>query len=298
MIALGPELERVTRVAPFGFQLWDPATARPVSAGLRVLARDRRGTTRAVTPGPGGVFAIRDLPIGSSFTGGAGDDAFWKQPPDLDASWTIEGDDPLGRFLPFRFAAEGAMRIGNAAVVACRLPPDAGGAPPNAAGAPLPRLPLFSAPSRPAPAGMATISAGLATTSGASPAGVLLEVRVTDTPVYGLADRDGQVTVHLPWPSPEAGNGNPPVAPRRPLAEEHWDDVRIRAFRDPQLANPTSPDLCDVLAQLDHHEVAVLAKRKPSGALQPLSLEYGKTLVVRSADMSVALLDTGTPPGP
>jgi hypothetical protein len=302
MLTAERELERITRVSPFGFKLWDAFLGRAISDRLSVTARDRTGRERAVLAGPGGVFTIRDLPIASPFVGGAGDDPFWADPPPLGTTWVIEVVDPASRYLPFRFQADGAMRVGPVARDVCRLPPQGAAAELDAAdpGArTMPILPLFPSPAYPITANAAAVEADLATTSGSDPAGTLVQVSIPDGPTaFGMADRHGSVRVVLPYPPPAADGGAPPTPPRQPIADQRWTGVIVHAFRDPALVDPGLPDLCSVLDQFGAAPVPILASAPPSGPLGALTLEFGRPLVVRTAGRPAALLDTGAPPQP
>lgn len=289
-------VDRVTRTAPFGFRLWDPVARRAVTDGLVVKARDRTGRERPVEPARNGVFSIRGLPIAMPFVAGAGDDAFWADAPELGAGWEIRVTDPGGRYLPFRFRADGALRIGPVAREVCRIAPGGGAA---AAARPMPDLPLFAAPGAPAPASAATVTMDLRTTSGLDPAGTLVEVVVPDGPTaFGLADPRGSVRIDLPYPPPPGATGTPPTPPRLAMSAVRWTGVRIRAMRDLDLADPAFPDLCAVLSQADNPDLPILASEPPSGPLGPQTIEFGRPLVVRTTGLSVALLDTGAPPNP
>lgn len=294
MIAGWRVAERVTRVTPFGFRLWDPVLGQPVAAGLTLRARSG-AASRAVTSGPSGVFAIRDLPLSEPFVGGEGDDAFWASPPAYAVDWTVDVTDALGRFLPLRIAVSGVSRVGRVARLACRLPvpPAAGGAPePDGAAAhPMPMLPLFSAPARPAPDGIAAVTARLERTDGRSAAGSVLEVRPPGAPpAYGLADARGVVSVLLPYPEPQDGSGLSPVGPRRPLTALEWEGVEVRAYPSPgDDAGP--PELCATLELVDATPARLLATASPPADLAEIQIGYGRPTVLRTAGGSALLMD-------
>lgn len=300
MAAAHAELERLTRVTPFAFRLWDGVERRAVADGLQVVARSASGRERPVKAGPSGLFAIRDLSLAMPFVSGSGNADFWKQPPPLDAAWTIEVDDPLGRFLPFRFTADGALRITNDQSDACSIPDGGGAAQPGAAVQPgLPTLPLYSAPTRSAPPGVAVIRMDLETTSHASAGATVVEVRMTGTgATVAMADGSGHLVAFVRYPAPERRSGILGGPPRRPLAQETWRTVLLRAFWDADLERRDCPDACAIREMQAKPEVPILARQQPRTQLQELTLEYGRPLVVRTADRAVAVLDTGSPPGP
>jgi hypothetical protein len=311
VIELGRELERVTRVAPFGFQLFDPVARDAVAMGLRVVARPPIGRPRDLVAGPSRVFALRGLSIGSPFVAGAGDGAFWASPPSLPAAWTVEVDDPLGRFLSFRFDVEGASRVGRTAREVCRLPQAApahpvlglglpgsppGDEPPDAG---LPVLPLFSAPSRPRDASLAMLTAQLETLDGRPAAGAVVRVAPPGLPpAHGVASAAGTAVVLFPYPEPEDARLSPPAATRRALAAQSWDGLRVSVFFDAVPADPARPDLCALLDQLGGPAVPIHAGDGSVVPFLEVTLEYGKPLVVRTAGRSALLLDAGSPPSP
>jgi hypothetical protein len=297
-IVIGPELERVVRVAPIGFQLWDPVAGRPVTQGLEVVWR--RDADRAVTAtaGPSGVFSVRGVAAFAAFERGAGDDAFWASPPAAPSAGTIEVTDRLGRYLPFRFQPDAPARVGRVAREVCGAPAGgtlgiSSGSPPEPA---MPILPLFSAAGRPAPAGMARLSAQLVSIDGQPAAGAILRVTGPgDPPTYGLADGRGVVTVLFTYPRPSQPLLSPPASDAGSAATQHWDDVAIRAYWAPGPPEP-HPDLCDLLDQIDTSPVTLLNSVSPLAELSEVHLDFGRPLDVRTAGRSVLVLDPGSPP--
>jgi hypothetical protein len=298
---IGPELERIVSVVPFGFRLWDPVIGRAVSGGLQVTWRTRTGRHLPVSSSPSGVFALRHLPGNYAFEQGAGDDAFWANQPAGPAIGTVEVTDPLGRYLPFAFSPDGPARIGQLAREVCGLPAGgilglSGGSPPEPA---MPVLPLFSATSRIAPQGMARLSAQLVALDGTAAAGAVVRVAPPgDHPWYGVADDHGLATVLFPYPRPSQDEIlSPPASAGGSHAAQHWDDVGVAAFWSPMPAT-THPDLCDVLAQVDSSRVAIRAGGSPNEELTEVSLEFGVPLDVRTFPLSVLIVEAGSPPSP
>ena len=234
MIAPPRVVERVTRTAPFGFRAWDPVARRSIS-DLVVTARDRTGRARPVVAGRGDVFSIRGLPIASAFVAGSGGRRVLGAPPDLGLDWVIEVADPAGRYLPFRFLAAGALadRAGRRGGVPDPAARGAGGRRrrrPAADAAPA----VVRGPACPAPAGAATVTMDLRTTSGLDPAGTIVEVSIPDGPTgYGLADRRGVRPGRRSLPGPgrrhrDAADATPTGAVRPGL-----DRRGVRAFATP-----------------------------------------------------------------
>jgi hypothetical protein len=280
-------LERLTTVAPFGFRFWDPLEHRSIAAGLHVRHRWEGAPERPVTCSSSGVFGIRGLPGFRAFETGTGDDAFWADPPHTPGTGTVFVDDPLGRFLPIRFQVDEPVRLGAAFREVCRLGHD--GSPPDAA---MSLVPLFSAPGRARPAGMALVTAQLELVDGSPARGALLEVRANgQPPAIGMADRNGIAVVMFPYPEPEDVLLSPPPASMRSLSTQTWE-VGIAAFYVADAVADDHPDLCAVLDQRSRPAV-LLADDSPVVALSTASLEYGRPLILRTAGRSELVLDPG-----
>jgi hypothetical protein len=296
---IGPELERIVSVVPYGFKLWDPVVGRAVSAGLEVTWRTPKGRQLPVSSSPSAVFALRHLPGNDAFEQGAGDDAFWASPPAAPAIGTVELSDPLGRYLPFSFSPDGPARVGQLAREVCGLPATrilglSGGSPPEPA---MPVLPLFSAANRIAPQGMARLSAQLETVDGVPAAGAIIRVSPPgEPPTFGLADNRGVVTALVPYPRPTQPLLSPPAG-LGANAAQHWDHIAVSAFW--AAASPSSPpDLCDALAQIESSPVPILASQSPDTELTTVQLDFGVPLDLRTFPLSVLIVEAGSPPSP
>jgi hypothetical protein len=272
-------LDTVTRTALLGVRFWDRVTGRPVSDRLEVV--ETTSGARAV-PNRSGVFVLHDLPGMRASEFGAGDDAFWASPPAISTiGFTVV--DRLGQFLPFAFTADVPFR--GLFAEDCGLaasPPDAivGG------------VPLFSAPSRIVPAGIAAVRAELWDVEAHAPAAwAVLEVSAGAGPVHrGVADAGGRTVVLLPYPEPPWHSSSPPPGSRA-LSEQTWPlTLAVRyapAHGSPPLPDPASdvvPDLCSVLTQPTG---TLLAADSPSTVLGPQILTFGRELVLRTSDQSV-----------
>jgi hypothetical protein len=272
-------LETVTRTALLGVRFWDRVAGRPVSDGLEVV--ETTSGARAV-PNRSGVFVLHELPGLRASEFGAGDDAFWASPPAASAiGFTVV--DRLGQFLPFAFTADVPLRglfAEDCGLIAS--PPDAvvGG------------VPLFSAASRTAPAGIASVRADLWDVAGDAPAAwAVLEVSAGAGPVHrGVADALGRTVVLLPYPEPPWHGSSPPPGSRS-LSDQTWPlTVSVRygpAYGSPPLPDPTPgavPDLCAVLTQ---PMGTLVSADSPTTALGPQVLTFGRELVLRTPDQSV-----------
>jgi hypothetical protein len=276
-------LDRVVRYAPFGVRFRDVATGQSVSDGLEltevgtgIKAVANRSDVFVATGFPG----LRDLerppdgpepylvphteppptPLGS---------------PPSTRKFTFELVDTLRRFLGFRFDVHLPAIHHGLLGLECTVP----GSPPW-----LPAdVPLYSAPARLAPAGMATLRAELAEAAGGAPAAhAVLEVFTTGGPRFrGIADESGRVVVIFPYPEPTAPAGPPPPGTTRALSNQTWN-VKLAARYAHSASPPTGPraglpDICTVLSQPQR---PLLAGTSPATPLTQATLAFGQELVL------------------
>jgi hypothetical protein len=287
--------EHVTRTSPFGVRFWDVAGSEFVRSGLRVSVVEI-GSPRSLTAfqNHSGVWIVRGLRLkrpraefpsdeafraSDEFSWGDGMPTFWTRWSTPVTTLEVSVADGESRFVPYRFRSD-APQKGFARRVCGEGPADA--------------MPVYPAPTRRVPAGMAVVRAQLAEAATPGPpverhpaAWAYLEVLMGGT-VLGAsyADGEGRVAVMFPWPapidsslhSPPGGNG------ANALINQRWR-VRLRARYNAQLPADRPPDLCEVLAQPE----ATLLEVPPDVTLGERVLEYGRELVVRSAD-------SGSPP--
>ena len=280
-------LQQITRVTPLGIKFWDDATASVISDGLVVEVYPRGDPERRVAARPNriGIFVLPRLPgpRDPAFEFGAGDRAFWQrvQP----RPHVIEVIDRNGFFQPF--TVEQPLPVRGLAMPPC-LPP---------ASPPVDAVPLFSTSSRPVPTGMAVLRADLMArvpgqTDPAPASWAVVEVHVAgQTPVRGLADREGRVAVIFPYPEPTPSPARP-MSPPFPSGQSLWDQewpVRIDVFYDPVVPAPLVPDLCRTLNQ---GPAMVWSDASASTPLPDQPLRYGQELIVRNPFVTTA----GSPP--
>jgi hypothetical protein len=295
------ELEAVTRVAPLGIRPWDVAAGTPAGAGLVVRHRPFR-SSRVVTAvhTPSGIYALRGLPGLGAAERGSGDGAYWDDPP-ATGTYRIEVDDPEGRFLPVAFDAD--LPVRGVFAPACGFT----GTPPWSPDPSLPQalvVPLFSAPARLVPAGLAVVRAELELARrpsspgdpprrGGGPASwALLQVTVPDGPTaLGAADGAGRATVVFPYPEPPGLDASAPGPGTTALTEQTWT-LGLRAYFGPgpgsaPVTGPDGvPDLCELLGQ----RAAEVFSDESATPLTSVQLRYGRQLVVRTAGNSTLLL--------
>lgn len=287
-IALRP-LQHLTLTSPFGVRFWDVAARDFVRSGLRVSVREV-GSDRKLTAfqNGSGVWIVRGLRLKRPRAEFAGDDAFlesddfrwgdgleefWKSWSTPVTTLTVDVDDDHARFVPYHFDAVAPQR-GFARRVCGEGPVDA--------------MPVYPAPARPVPPGMAVVRAQLAEPEWPSPPGDRRAASWAYVQVWiggviagsSYADKHGRVAVLFPWPTPiDMSLHSPPAGSgANALINQSWR-VQLRAYYD-GLPQKETPDLCTVLAQ---REVTLL-EAQPDEALGERELKYGRELVVRSGD--------------
>jgi hypothetical protein len=279
--------ETVTRTALLGVRFWDRVTGRAIADGLE-LVETRSGLH--ARSGPSGVFSFHDLPGLRASSFGAGDAPFWASPP-VHTRFTFRLRDGARRFLPFRITDIDLPARGLFAEDCGPASALAGSPPDSVVGA----VPLFSAPSRIVPGGIAAIRADLEdATTGQPAAWAVLEASAAGAPVYrGIADERGRVVVFLPYPEvPWHGSSPPPGS--QPLSSQTWQvTLTVRyspagaspPFPDPAQGEP--PDLCAVLTQ---SEGMMLGSASPDTQLGQQTLSFGRELVLRTPGRTVLLV--------
>jgi hypothetical protein len=267
-------LETVTRTALLGVRFWDRVTGRVVGDGLEVTITT---TGKQAVMNHGGVFVVHELPGLRASTFGAGDDAFWASPPAMtEIGFTVV--DALRRFLPFAFTADVPMR--GLFAEDCGLPVLS---PPDAT---VGSVPLFSAPSRVAPAGIAAVRADLWDVEADAPAAwAVLEVSAGAGPTYrGVADDRGRTVVLLPYPEPQWHTTSPPPGSRA-LSDQTWPLAVAVRYAPP--ASPPVGDVPDLCAVLTQGEGTLLEADSPTTPLGSQTLAFGRELVLRTPGRSV-----------
>lgn len=266
-------LERITRTALLGVRPWDGATGRAVTEGL-TLTEVRNGV-RAVA-NRNGVFVFHDLPGLRASSFGAGDDGFWASPP-AHAQLVLELSDEQRRYLGFRFDADAPLRGLLAQSCGPASPPDVE----------IPGVPLFSAPSRILPGGLAAVRADLWNLDADAPAAwAVLEIEAAPgVTARGVADELGRVLVLLAYPEPPWQTGSPPPTAVA-LSAQTWT-LGLSLRHDPAAlgaAAAAPPDLCAVLSQ---PPATALAALSPPVALSAATLTFGQPLTLRTPGHSV-----------
>ena len=231
--------ERVSLTCPLGLRFLDVATNAFVTAdvavepskreslGLQAKAwpvnAPRQKVTGTVTPS--GVLAFHGLPGLREFENHGRNDP-WTSPP-LTRDFQIEVSDKLGRFLPCTFIIS-APQEGLALFAELGSPPwIEGGA-----------VPLFSAPSRALPAGLAVVRAELHELATGKPAAwALMEASFFSAGSWhtarGLADNEGRVLLMFAYPEGQRrAFGASPPGGARGLSHQEWT-LKFTVFHQP-----------------------------------------------------------------
>lgn len=295
-------LETVTAVAPLGVRFRDVVTDTLVGGGLSVSAHPAGSPAlRApATANRSGVHVLHHAPGLRDFERGAGDAAFWAgQTAAL--PYVVEVEDLEGRFLPFSFVAELPFKgLYNWTSPVDPLPAEPPAPPRN--------VPLYSAPTRTPPPGMAVLRAELRDPVLGAPAAWAVVEASLDGQLFarGFADERGHLALIFPYPAPlkfppVSPPASPPAAQGPPLLQQEWHITLSAAYTPSSPPAPAAsaageapaPDLRDTLAQLLAPPADLWLHYGSRVRLTGAVLRYGQELVLRSQD-----LDTNSPPAP
>jgi hypothetical protein len=246
-------LERTTFRAPLGLRFLDAVTRTAVVDGLSVEAwpvGDRGASRSAVRSPLSGLYGFTTLPGLRDYEVGRRPATDWcpNPPPEPigEGNFVVRAVDGLNRFLPMT-------------LLAC-LPRES-----------VAEVALFSAPSRPAPAGLATVQGEVWDETNDRPAAwATVEVSTAATSAIALCDQRGMFLALLPY-----ADALPPIAPGPgPATPLSWS-VTIRVHYQPAgqfrvddgPQNP--PDVRSLLAQAPATPAAITRE-----------LRFGHPLVV------------------
>lgn len=286
--------EKMILTAPLGLRFWDAASASMLIEGLSVTVYAQNQPQQCVKAymTPHGVYALRDLPGMRAIKYGQGGADFQNNSEVTPAAkpFIVEVVDtwPEARFLPFSFS----LLLPNKGIYRWEVEADTL-ATDSRKEAP---IPLYSAPTRSVPGGMAVLRVELQeATTGKAAAWAVLEAQLpvpTGSPpvtVRGLADWQGRVALVFPYPMPVKDT---PTSPDIPLSQQEWQlplQARYVPSQAVRLSSAGSalPDLREVLKQPAASLWNNFASRQPfSSAL----LQFGREAVAHSQDLSVLLI--------
>jgi hypothetical protein len=142
-------------------------------------------------------------------------------------------------------------------------------------------IPLYSAPSRTVPAGLAVVRATLVRAADRQPAAyAALEVSPDPAaaPVRGIADERGEIAILFDYPTLPRQLGSPPATTKRSLADTTWT-VRLRAY----LPRQAPGSLPEVDRLLDQRPADLTTTTSPTAAVTQAEVSYGRECVLRSS---------------
>jgi hypothetical protein len=270
-------IERLAHRNALGIRFNDVHLGEPVGSGLSVQVVLKQRSFPAL-PTPSGAYTVRFLPgLGPWQTRGV-DLAGEEEPVQVDPfTVRIEVRDQFRRFLPCLI--ETTLPAGGLVAVPYGSPPSP---PPGS----VLGVPLYSAPGRDVPVGLAVVRATLVRASGGPAAFAALEVVPEPgvEPVRGIADERGEVAVLFAYPSLPRRLGSPPTSTRRALGTTTWT-VEVRAFLPRQPPGP----LPQVDRLLDQRPAALTTTTPPAVAVTHAEVSYGRECVLRSSPVHAEL---------
>jgi hypothetical protein len=219
-------LERLTLTAPLGVTFHDAATGARVGAGLDVsiYAKASPALHVPMRANPSGVYVLHHAPgLSRDVEFGAGDEEFWTRmnllPPQ---TYVMEVVDLARRFQPFSLEIDLPVRGIFRWVSPLDTSPPVSDAPAS--------IPLYSAPARRVPPGMAVVRADLFDATADAPAAwAAIEATYEGELIArGFADARGQLVLIFPYPPPPtfavaSPVESPPAPHSPPLFEQKWD---------------------------------------------------------------------------
>jgi hypothetical protein len=280
-------LERLTLVAPLGVTFHDTVTGLRVGSGLDVAIYQKTiPTSRAqMFPNPSGVYVATSAPgLSREFAFGAGDDEFWSSLP-APQLYVMEVSDNERRFQPFSLEIDLPQRGIFNWVSPLETSPPASDKPAS--------IPLYSAPARRSPPGMAVVRADLRDATRDAPAAwAIVEARYEGNLIArGMTDERGSLALIFPYPAPatfaaSSPSESPPTIHSPKLYEQKWD-VEISAGYAGVAEGATVPLIPDLRATLEQLSLppARLWKDHVGGAeLKSIELHYGRESVLKTED--------------
>lgn len=231
-------LERITRRAPLGMRLLDLVRGAAVTDGLVVTARELGRATPVLVAQRSpfsGVYGFRSLPGLRGFEIGERPAVDWcSSPPEIAASDLLDDGltlDEVRELLAYSSPATPASFVVTVTDTRGRFLP-------VVLTLCLPRehlleIPLFSAPARPSPPGLAAVRGELRRADDSGPASwAMVTATVDEVTHVGLADRRGVWTVFLPYASPLPPPVGSPASGSVPLDALSWPTT-VRVFYEP-----------------------------------------------------------------
>ncbi|MCA1815502.1 MAG: hypothetical protein LC746_03690 [Acidobacteria bacterium] len=292
-------LERLTLTAPLGVVFHDTVTGLRVGSGLDVSVYQKAmPLSRAkMFPNPSGVFVLQHAPgLSRDFEFGAGDDEFWSNLPQP-ISYVMEVSDREGRFQPF--SSEIELPLPQRGIFRWVSPLDT--SPPDTSSLDVGKpasVPLYSAPARTVPPGMAVVRADLLDTERDAPAAwAIVEAHYEGNLIgRGMSDARGSLALIFPFPEPVTTAVASPLesqpSVRSPkLYEQTWE-VSLGAAYAGVAEGATVAEIPDLRATLEQLALAParLWRDHAGGAeLTGVALRFGRETVLKTEDAAGTL---------
>jgi hypothetical protein len=241
-----------------------------------------QGVTGVVTPS--GIAAFHALPGLRAFERSGAEDPW--DPPPATRIFQVEVTDPSGRYLPCTFVLQAPTK--GLAIFA-----DSGSPPWIKEGA----VPLFSAPSRAVPPGLAVVRAELHEFATEQPAAwAFVEAQYSSggstRTACGLADDQGRVVLMFPYPEGQRRplGGSPPTNGVSGLTQQSWE-LDMLFFYQPLSASPHSTsepeEAADYAFRLAQPQVSASRGDSPLVPLNEATLYFSQELNLGIVDLAL-----------
>ena len=289
MIGFHPDIEtpeRVSLTCALGLRFLDVATGTFVTAdGLSARAWPVGVPWQAVdgTTTPSGIIAFHQLPGLREFERSDAQNPW--DPTPATRLFQVEVTDLSGRYLPCTFVVQAPVE--GVAIFADNASP-----PWMHDGA----VPLFSAPSRVVPSGLAVLRAELRELGSGEPAAwALVEAEYSSgglpRTACGLADDQGRVVLMFPYPEGRRRplGGSPPTNGVNGLTQQYWE-LDLLFFYQPLEASPPSTaepeEAADYAFRLAQPKVFASRESSPLMPLDQETLYFGQELNLGIVDLA------------
>lgn len=291
MIGLHPDIEtpeRLTLTCALGARFFDIATGTFVTADSLQASAWPVGIPWREVEGivtPSGIIAFHALPGLRAFERSAAEDPW--DPAPATRMFQVEVTDPPGRYLPCTFVVQAPTK--GLAIFA-----ESGSPPWIKEGA----VPLFSAPWRTVPSGLAIVRAQLRELATGEPAAwAFVEAQYfsggTPRTAFGLADKEGRVVLMFPYPEGQRRplGGSPPTNGVNGLTQQSWE-LDLLFFYQPLEASPPSTvkpeEAADYAFRLEQPQVFASRESSPLVPLGQQTLYFGQELNLGIVDLAAA----------
>jgi hypothetical protein len=277
--------EKITFFTPLGIRFWDRVQNRQISNSLIVTARSEENNspvTQAFRT-TSGIFAFHGLP-------GLHDAEYPDENFNFDTYPTrrffIEVIDMQQQFLPVIFRVRVPMKG--------IFPGNSGGSPPENT---LPGFYLFSAPTRSVLPGLAVIRGLIKERVTDSPASyAVLEIRINGKKWYGIADKQGSVSILFPYPKFISTLLTSPPGETVPLPfhRQKWNMTIVVRYEPETLTYPHNGEIPELRSIFKQKQGIIWSTTELSVYQLSSDLTFGHEFILRTNDLteSIFFIDT------